>query len=79
VLIGQHEWLDTFVEGLKKRSSGRGVRTLRRLLELRRTYPLEAFEKATIEALHYGLFDLARLEQMILSHVAGDFFSEDEP
>ena len=79
VLVGQHEWLDTFVEGLKKRSSGRGVRTLRRLLELRRTYPLEAFEKATIEALHYGLFDLARLEQMILSHVAGDFFSEDEP
>ena len=28
---------------------------------------------------HYGLFDLARLEQMILSHVAGDFFTEDEP
>lgn len=78
-LIGQHEWLDTFVAGLKKRSSGRGVRSLRRLLELKRTYPPEAFEKATVEALHYGLFDLARLEQMILSHVAGDFFSEDEP
>ena len=79
VLVGQNEWLDTFVEGLKKRSSGRGVRSLRRLLDLKRTYPLEAFEKATVEALHYGLFDLARLEQMILSHVAGDFFSEDEP
>ena len=24
-LVGQHEWLDQFVEGLKKRSSGRGV------------------------------------------------------
>lgn len=79
MLVGQHEWLDTFVAGLKKRSSGRGVRSLRRLLDLRRTYPREAFEKATVEALHYGLFDLGRLEQMILSHVAGDFFSEDEP
>lgn len=78
-LIGQHEWLDTFVAGLKKRSAGRAVRSLRRLLDLRRTYPREAFEKATVEALHYGLFDLARLEQMILSHAAGDFFSEDEP
>ena len=28
---------------------------------------------------NYGLFDLARLDQMILSQVAGDFFSEDEP
>jgi hypothetical protein len=78
-LTGQHGWLDAFVAELRKRSSGRGVRSLRRLLDLKRTYPPEAFEKATIEALHYGLFDLARLEQMILSHVAGDFFSEDEP
>lgn len=33
-LTGQHEWLDVFVNGLKKRSSGRGVRPLRRLLDL---------------------------------------------
>lgn len=78
-LSGQYEWLDRFVSELKNRSSGRAVRSLRRLLDLKRTYPHEAFEKATIEALHYGLFDLARLEQMILSHVAGDFFNEDEP
>jgi transposase len=76
-LTGQHEWLDRFVTEIKHRSSGRAVRSLRRLLELKRTYPLEAFEKATVEALHYGLFDLARLEQMILSHVAGDFFNEE--
>lgn len=79
VLSGQHEWLDRFVEELKNRSAGRGVRSLRRLLELKRTYPHEAFEKACLEALHYGLYDLSRLEQMILSYVAGDFFNEDEP
>jgi transposase len=78
-LVGQYEWLDRFVKELKGRSSGRAVRSLRRLLELKRTYPHEAFGKATVEALHYGLFDLARLEQMILSNVAGDFFNEDEP
>jgi len=78
-LTGQHEWLDAFVTAVKQHSAGRGVRSLRRLLELKRTYPPEAFEKAVLEALHYGLFDLARLEQMVLSHVAGDFFTEDEP
>jgi len=76
-LSGQHEWLDAYVGIVKKRSSGRGVRPLRRLLELKRTYPPEAFEKAVREASHYGLFDLARLEQMILSCVAGDFFTEE--
>jgi len=78
LLSGQYEWLDLFVKELKNRAAGRGVRSLRRLLELKRTYPHEAFEKACLEALHYGLYDLARLEQMILSHVAGDFFNEDE-
>ena len=77
-LVGQHEWLDQFVEGLKKRSSGRGVMQLRRLLDLKRTYPPEAFEKALTEALRYRLFDLTRLEQMILSEVQGDFFTLDE-
>jgi len=77
-LVGQHEWLDQFVKELKRRSSGRGVLPMRRLLDLKRTYPAEAFEKATLEALRYGLYDLSRLEQMILSQVQGDFFNIDE-
>jgi hypothetical protein len=79
-LLGHYEWLDQFVEELKRRSSGRGVMPMRRLLDLKRTYPPEAFEKAIVQALRYGLYDLPRLEQMILSHVAGDFFTivEDE-
>ncbi len=76
-LTGQHEWLDTYVRILRNRSSGRGVRPLRRLLDLKRTYPPEAFEKAVLEASRYGLCDLARLEQVILSYVAGDFFTDD--
>lgn len=78
MLSGHYEWLDHYIHELKKRASGRGVRQLRRLLDLKRTYPPEAFQKAVQEALHYGLYDLSRLEQMILSHVAGDFFHLDE-
>jgi len=77
-LLGQQEWLDQFVKELKSRSSGRGVMPMRRLLDLKRTYPPEAFEKAIVQALRYGLYDLPRLEQMILSHVAGDFFNIEE-
>jgi hypothetical protein len=77
-LLGEHAWLDTFVKELRKRSGGRGARSLARLLDLKRTYPPEAFEKAMLEALRYGLYDLARLEQMILSQVSGDFFTIEE-
>jgi hypothetical protein len=77
-LVGQSERLDQYVQELKKRSSGRGVKALRKLLDLKRTYPPEAFEKALTEALRYRLFDLTRLEQMILSEVQGDFFTLDE-
>lgn len=73
-LLGQSEALDRYVAEIKKRSSGRGIAKLRRLLSLKRTYPPEPFHAALAKALAYGLFDLARLEKMILEHVAGDFF-----
>jgi hypothetical protein len=41
---------------------------------MRRTYPCEAFLAAIEKALHYGLYDLHRLEHLILEQVAGDFF-----
>lgn len=81
ILIGQYDTLDQYARELKKRSSGRGVRQIRRLLELKRTYPADAFKNAIQQASHYGLYDLNRLEQMILKNVAGDFFNieGDEP
>jgi len=77
-LLGQSTTLDLYVAQIKKRSHGRGVRPLRRLLELKRTYPEDAFHAALEQALHYGLFDLYRLEKLILERVAGDFFLIDE-
>lgn len=66
--------LDCYVENLKKRSRGRGVLNLRRLLTLQRTYPKGPFNMAVSKALRYGLYDLARLEKIILDTIAGDFF-----
>jgi hypothetical protein len=76
-LRGESEVLDRYVSGLKKRSPGRGVSRLRRLLAMRRTYPRQAFVAAVEKALQYGLYDLHRLEHLILERVAGDFFQID--
>ena len=73
-LCGESEVLNRYVAGLKKRSPGRGVSRLRRLLAMRQTYPRQAFLGAIETALQYGLYDLHRLEHLILERVAGDFF-----
>ena len=78
VLTGRDPILDQYVAALKKRSPGRGVTKLRRLLDLQRSYPSGPFLKAVEQALKYGLFDLARLERLILERVAGDFFNLGE-
>jgi len=81
-LCGESDILNRYVAGLKKRSPGRGVSRLRRLLSMRRTYPRQAFLAAIEKALQYGLYDLHRLEHLILERVAGDFFQitpDDEP
>ena len=82
-VVRESEALNRYVAGLKKRSPGRGVSRLRRLLAMRRTYPRQAFLAAIETALQYGLYDLHRLEHLILERVAGDFFQitpdDEEP
>jgi len=47
---------------------------LRQLLRMAREYPREAFLSATAEAFQYGLYDLDRVESMILRRIAADYF-----
>ena len=75
LLSGGHASLERYASALKERAYGRGVRALRRLLELKRTYPSGPFLAAVEEALRFGLFDLQRLETLILKQMAGDFFN----
>lgn len=74
-LAGDHPSLARYAEGLRQRSNGWGRRALARLLEMKRTYPGAPFIAAVEQALHYGMFDLGRLEALILEQVAGDFFA----
>jgi transposase len=77
LLAGHHPSLERYAAALKQRAHGRGVRALRRLLELKRTYPSGPFLAAIDQAMQFGLFDLGRLEKLILKQVIGDFFTLD--
>ena len=75
LLRGDHPVLERYAAALKAHAHGRGLRHLRRLLEMKRTYPSAPFLAALEQALQFGLFDLGRLETLILKQVAGDFFA----
>jgi len=78
LLRGEHPTLDAYVVALAAHLNGRGARALNRLLQLKRSYPPQPFLAAVEQALKYGLFDLNRLETLVLRHVAGDFFALDD-
>jgi len=67
--------LDEYLNQLIKSSPGRGVTKLKQLIALYRDYPQNAFLSAITEALKYGLYDMIRLENMILKQIEGDFFN----
>ena len=78
LLCGEHPALDRYVAALGAHLHGRATRALNRLLQLKRSYPPQPFLAAVEQALKYGLFDLSRLETLVLRHVAGDFFALDD-
>ena len=78
LLRGEHATLDAYVAALGRHLNGRGTRALNRLLQIKRSYPPQPFLAAVGQALKYGLFDLNRLETLVLRHVAGDFFALDD-
>ena len=65
-----------YLAALKKRERGRATLALRKLLRMVREYPREAFCTALETATQYGLFDLDRVERLILRNVARDFFPQ---
>jgi hypothetical protein len=63
-----------YVADLKKNSRKIVVLALRQLLRMVREYPREPLLAAVAEAARYGLYDLDRVERMILRQVARDYF-----
>lgn len=67
-----------YVECLKQKGRKVNGYVLRQLLRMLREYPREPFLGAIAEAAQYGLYDLDRVERMILRRVQRDFFLLDD-
>lgn len=59
---------------VKQKASSRWPAALRRLAQMRRDYPSKPFLAAVADAAHYGLYDLDRLERMVLRYIATEYF-----
>ncbi|MDN5938905.1 MAG: hypothetical protein L0H83_09600 [Salinisphaera sp.] len=62
-----------YLERLKREVGDRRA-PLRRLLSMLKEYPRAAFLAALASAEQYGLFDLERLEKMVLERIAREYF-----
>jgi transposase len=65
--------ISDYVSALKKRKA-RATSALQHLLRMVREYPREPLLSAVREAAHYGLYELDRVERMILRRIAGEYF-----
>src|SRR5258708_228687 len=63
----------SYLKALKQQVGDRRA-PLRRLLSMLQEYPREAFLSALAQAEHYRLFDLDRLEKMVLRQIADEYF-----
>lgn len=63
-----------YAKTLKQRAGLRWPLALRRLAQLRLDYPAAPLAAALETAAHYGLYDLDRLERMILRNIATAYF-----
>jgi hypothetical protein len=73
-LLQEAPEIKDYVAALKSRAAGRGTLALRRLLAMVRDYPRQPVLQAVRAAQHYGLYDLERLERMVLRQIAHDYF-----
>jgi transposase len=66
--------LPEYAKAVKQRGSNRWPERLRRLAQMRRDYPRKPFLDAVAAASQYGLYDLDRLERMVLRNIATEYF-----
>jgi transposase len=74
-LLRAEPLLTDYVVELKKRAGGQAVVAMRRLLRMLYDYPREPFLGAVNVAQRYGLYNLERLEQMVLRRLREQYFS----
>jgi transposase len=74
-LTGLHPVLDLYLNDLKSQVRGRGFSVFKRLLYFKELYPHDAFIAGIINAQEYRLYDMNRLEHLILRFIQSDFFN----
>lgn len=76
-IIAREPRLSSYVTAFKQHVGGRCILPLRRLLAMLREYPREPLVAAVARAEQYGLFDLGRLERLVLGQIRQDYFVMD--
>jgi transposase len=66
--------IQAYVDALKRRGKLQTTLALRQLLRMAREYPRAPLLAALQTAAHYGLYDLGRLERLVLRGIATDYF-----
>jgi transposase len=74
-ILAAHPNFAGYLVELKRRSRGLGTLALRRLLRMVREYPESALGAAVQTAHHYGMYDMERLERMVLRNIHDNFFT----
>ena len=70
-----HASISAYITRFKRHVRGNGIRKFNHLLSMKHTYPLNAFIAAVEQAHRYGLYNLNRLEELIIKFVAGNYFN----
>ena len=63
-----------YIKQLKSQVKGRGVWQFKKLLYLKQTYSLPAFIAAIKQASKYGLYDMNRIEDLIIKYASSNLF-----
>jgi transposase len=66
--------LSSLVERLRKRYGGQALRKVKQLHRMYLEYPTDVLVTAVEEALRFDLYDLERIDRMVLRQIKGDFF-----
>jgi len=74
LIIQEAPELSSYATELEKHGPGSTTSRLRRLLSMLHEYPRKPLLAAVAEAERYGLFDLERVERMVLKRIAGNYF-----
>jgi transposase len=73
-ILGLYPELAGYAQCLKKHGKKQLTLALRQLLRMAREYPREPFLAAIADAARYGLYELDRVERMVIRRIAGDYF-----